>query len=669
MNADRSEVSCSPTVDHQLAPQSRPSSPTSRPAETTNRAITRKPLPERSRALVPSAGLTSLSTKREEETGTPEAAKLLADQTGARKKTTSTRVARLLLDTWLVECACLVLGSSCLVTIFILLFTFHGQPLRQWHSDLSINTILSGLATAMRGFTMLATAAAIGQLKWTWVDKKERPLQDLNIYDGASRGPAGAINLLCHLRFWHLASIGCVVTVLSLASDAFVQASVVIATRPTLSLGAASVPVAAVHQLDTYDAYMDKHSLWLDVSRDLMDNQMRLGVYTAFVGESNVEDNRVTAACPSGNCKFPRYASLGVYSECVSRTNEIIIDYHTKENKTRNLTASFEVLNPYNGYQEFTLNVYRTAEELSVEAINVTVFKTFWSMTDPIVRMGILLADLEGLLCPNGVDSTKDGWEVLKAGQQNYFTAYQCDLSFAALVYQGEVANGTLHESEVRRVITPASNDGDILVFDVDTSDLPNSAAIIVDDADGEALAFYLSSTLNSGNPLGNGFSSDAKMATCGLVSEMNHTDLASNDIASALWQKVTAQGVPSVMDDFASALTRTMRTNTAYSIFGDAIETEAYIQVRWPYMIVPTLLILLSIGFVGVTIWRTGRRGLSPWKSNLVAAIVHAGMWIEHKHEVESADHLIQASDIEEWAKGTSVRHRPRVRVDESDL
>ena len=146
-----------------------------------------------------------------------------------------------------------------------------------------------------------------------------------------------------------------------------------------------------------------------------------------------------------------------MYSECVLRADEIVIDYYTKGNQTTNMTASLRVLNAGNGYQEYTLNANLNPELIAVEAINLKTIATLQETTGPIVRIDILLANSEGLLCPNGQDATRDEWNVLKASEQNYFTAYECELYFAALVYQGEVLDGVLHESEVERITTKAT--------------------------------------------------------------------------------------------------------------------------------------------------------------------------------------------------------------------
>ena len=65
--------------------------------------------------------------------------------------------------------------------------------------SLSINTVLSVLATVIKGSTILATATALSQSQWTWYYKSNQPLQDFRVFDDAWRGPLGGAQLLVRL--------------------------------------------------------------------------------------------------------------------------------------------------------------------------------------------------------------------------------------------------------------------------------------------------------------------------------------------------------------------------------------------------------------------------------------------------------------------------------------
>jgi hypothetical protein len=131
------------------------------------------------------------------------------------------------LDSWLLEYLSLAISLASLVAIFTVLFLFHNEPYSKWQSEIGINAVLSIIATVLKGTPLLATASALGQLKWMWYHDTSRPLRDLQIFDSASRGPFGAICLLLRLPRSFLACIGCFVILLSLGSDASIQASTI----------------------------------------------------------------------------------------------------------------------------------------------------------------------------------------------------------------------------------------------------------------------------------------------------------------------------------------------------------------------------------------------------------------------------------------------------------
>ena len=49
---------------------------------------------------------------------------------------------------------------------------------------------------------VLSVAAAIGQSKWLWFQDDSRILQDIELFDDASRGPLGSLRMLStrHVR-------------------------------------------------------------------------------------------------------------------------------------------------------------------------------------------------------------------------------------------------------------------------------------------------------------------------------------------------------------------------------------------------------------------------------------------------------------------------------------
>ena len=78
-------------------------------------------------------------------------------QAGQRGKWT-----RRLSDSWAIEYASVGLAVACLVAILTILFYFDGRALTELRSALKINTMLSVLATAVKGCVLIAFTSAMG---------------------------------------------------------------------------------------------------------------------------------------------------------------------------------------------------------------------------------------------------------------------------------------------------------------------------------------------------------------------------------------------------------------------------------------------------------------------------------------------------------------------------
>ncbi len=151
----------------------------------------------------------------------------IVDARRSRKRTIKGSIANswtwLVTDSWAMEYAGLTIAILALGSICATLGIYSGRPLSDWSYTINMSTILSVLATVLKGSMLLPVCACLSQLKWSWYHRSPRKLDDFEAFDAASRGPLGAALLLCRLKFWHLASIGSVVTLLALPSDAFIQ--------------------------------------------------------------------------------------------------------------------------------------------------------------------------------------------------------------------------------------------------------------------------------------------------------------------------------------------------------------------------------------------------------------------------------------------------------------
>lgn len=220
-----------------------------------------------------------------------------------------------ILKQWWVEISSCMLMLCMLGAIIGILLPYDNQPLPQWPYHISINTLIAVLTTVLKATALLILAEGISQLKWEWFTK-DRRLHDLVVFDAASRGPIGCIQLILNGRGGHLiASLGAVVIILSLAVDPFTQQVVRYwDCRRNNAQSQALLPRSTFY--DEAGAHTSA-GIWPIATVNL--GYIDQGLY-------NPSTQRAPFVCPSGNCTFTEpYSTIGYCVKCEDISQQLTI--------------------------------------------------------------------------------------------------------------------------------------------------------------------------------------------------------------------------------------------------------------------------------------------------------------------------------------------------------
>lgn len=138
---------------------------------------------------------------------------------------------------WGVELMFWLFAALSIIAILITLAVHNGRPLPDWPLGITINAVISILATMGQMSMMNPVTECISQLKWLWFTRR-RPLQEFQAFDSASRGTMGSLKLLWKLRGLHIVSVGAALTMVSLAFGPFTQQVLTYPSRPREISGA-----------------------------------------------------------------------------------------------------------------------------------------------------------------------------------------------------------------------------------------------------------------------------------------------------------------------------------------------------------------------------------------------------------------------------------------------
>ncbi|KAH8887657.1 hypothetical protein GQ53DRAFT_749727 [Thozetella sp. PMI_491] len=229
---------------------------------------------------------------------------------------------------WSLEVLSLLLGVLTLTVIVVVLVRAEGTRPPEW--PITINTLLAFLVALSRIAFMYPIIEGLAQLKWVWyTSPNPRPLIDFQTFDDASRGPLGCIKILMRLK-GPVACLGALVSVTGLITSTLTQQAV-----DYEQLDAITTTANATLNRATIFSLYNKGNLELGPWEMVRAKQAMLdgGLYVP-----NGTFPHITPECPSGNCDWDTYGSIGICSDLVNLTamgNETLLGELRRMTNTR----------------------------------------------------------------------------------------------------------------------------------------------------------------------------------------------------------------------------------------------------------------------------------------------------------------------------------------------
>lgn len=526
----------------------------------------------------------------------------------------------LVTDSWAMEYTGLAIAIATMGAIGAILGIFNGRPLSDWPYSLNLSTILSIFATVLKGSMLLPVCACLGQLKWSWYHHTSKRLDDFEVFDAASRGPLGAVVLLYRLRFWHLASIGSLVTLLALASDAFIQQSLIFPEKSVQ--GIATIPIAQSYIKESHSAIDGDNEVEQSFIPALYN-----GILSRDLSQSSTA---ISASCPTGNCTFPPYATIAMCSACTEVTsllNSSDLDPYVPGEAWLGGTLVHSLPN---GLQTWDINSGFTGLNISA---------AFALNTDDLLSYQPRLFNISAIWGEyNAVPRTRQ--------------AFDCVFYFCVQTFSGSVTRNDFTES-VQDVYHDASMEP------VDISGGKVDLNLTVPQG-------QLPSGINLNFNIGTAVARLNEYVTKKLVGDSG-IDVTGgsqwdNDVVHGIFQQ-GASNFPTTMANLATAMTNAMRTISGDAAIGTASENVSYIHVRWVWLLLPLVMMVLASLLLGLTVWQSHRYRVPKWRSSALAVMEHG---VQRDEEAKRNDRagrervgLERNSELDGWAREVRVRLR----------
>ncbi|KAH6632988.1 hypothetical protein C7974DRAFT_163116 [Boeremia exigua] len=563
---------------------------------------------------------------------------------------------------WLFEIISWTTSAVCMGAIVGILIYSRDRLLSERSFALATYNVLSKVASAA---LILPISEAIGQLKWAWFQgDKSKEMIDFEIFDKASRGAWGSFLLLFRTKGRSLAALGAVLTLLLLATDTFFQQVTDYPDQWALEhLGGAIPRVVRYNPFYTPEYFEGLETTFINPAMRPVVGQFMINNGTPPMLFGNGTRPEIPLTCPSSNCTWPEYRTLGVCSKCVEvsdilryaclmtsvdwSTNHIgPLDSSRYPNKTAcgyflNATSASPVLMSGRIIED-DRNESTVGESLLVRSIPLTdmINKTplfggsinFKHLRNPILDALIVSA-------ANGADS------ILRNDTP---VAHECVLAWCVQTLRSSYALGGYKEEILTKLFNTTSGPWPWDAYRVNITEDYGTMNIYKEDIN-----------IITPEPTPDAIEPALLQATYGMSNTTtsyiaqafddyfpsSYTALSSSDRPMLRYKNFLAgpnlrklqfnpfqapNNITRHMERLAIAMTNVMRSDVDSNdiITGQAYNKKQFVVVRWEWLTFPLALLVLSLAFLVATIVKTSRgdhEELGIWKTSAMPALIYS--------------------------------------------
>ncbi|KAL8638451.1 MAG: hypothetical protein Q9228_004399 [Teloschistes exilis] len=273
-----------------------------------------------------------------------------------------------LIAEWGWEIAAWLLAAVSLVALLSVFGTYSGNPLSQWRSGITPSTVVQILSQFGQTALLAPVTSCICQSMWLWLRKASKEMQStdpsdklpriiaMQWYDDGSRGPLGSLMLLW--KHPALVWLGTINTFLIILFGTFAQQTLQLPLQE--HNGTFPVPQGTLNTF-VYQSVPDL------ISAAITDGLLRTGV----------SPSDIPGDCPTGNCTFPAYQTMGVCSNVIDVSSTITSKCRKRASQFRPNGCNYSVpaIDENPTATERTLTTYRLGETLWIGASNTPNYK------------------------------------------------------------------------------------------------------------------------------------------------------------------------------------------------------------------------------------------------------------------------------------------------------
>ncbi|KAB8265036.1 hypothetical protein BDV32DRAFT_62518 [Aspergillus pseudonomiae] len=539
---------------------------------------------------------------------------------GSNKRRISRQLIWALNSDWYVwEILALILSAATLIAIIVILAKFDQQPQPSW-KHVSLNSVISWLSTISKGCVLYAISEALGQLKWAWFAQGTRPMSNFRTFDAASRGFYGSGELIWTLRFRHFAVWGSFAVILALAFDPFTQNLIHYFPNSVYDSSQRAFLANSTYYNTTGPPLQNDAIVWVDPS-------LKANVYNSLF---NNDQSKPWATpkyiCSTSNCTWGPTAAIEVRARCsdvtdlLNTTCTTITDSPLGYTGITNCSATLPLANT----TAWFLSGMDVLQPLSIATVHASTALIHKNATlSPIQMVVPTNLTMKTMLTEN---TTK--WHATECSIQPVVH------SFNATVKDNIYTETTIDTWEKSRATWDSDTESNLSTgmyfeppwgleqgINSNTSFMFSGLAVSSLDTFFQGLftgVWFMRSAYSSSflpGPLDMYAAPDFLRAMA--IGNITGCDMGSMDKLQCAMENVAAAVTKSFRDSaYIGADSDPVGARMAA---GRAMASMTFVEVRWPWIVLPGLVWVLGVATLLGTMWKSRKARAPKWRNDPV--------------------------------------------------
>lgn len=535
---------------------------------------------------------------------------------------------------WLPELIWSIISIASVAALAGVLSRFDGHRLPEWPLGLTLNTLIAFLATLARAAFVIPVSESLSQLKWLWY-RKERPLKDFQDFDSASRGPWGSIQLLKTTKGWSPSLIATIVMITAIFTSTLTQSAVTYPVRLARVDGDATVPRSTSYFFSTSNTFSSLQQ----------ENYVQQSIFEGLSYDHTQEFPLSPARCPTSECQWENYSSLSICAKFWNVTESLNVTTRETPTGTPRMKVSLpngvsaDLSGNYFGLVSLRGTSKPIASDVNPDAalFNFTVIYSLREGNDAAVGA------MESVL---------------------YLCAKTYNLSFTGNIESRKVVEIT-SDVEQGSITFPSGQVRDDLPAIRDPLN-PDGENFPYGGTGFGAIKDSLINALNGSYSDLSNVPSALGLAPARYLAAMQYgaKTLEAQGRANVSRDVVINEAVANITNNVARSLSNRITNDTTIAR-GQALASETFVQVRWPWLAFISCQAVLSIMLLALAIIQTKTAGIGVVKSSTLQAMVAINskdkqaleIGLAQGHHQEEVDDVVRRGPGIAWSLGMSDR------------